>query len=565
MRTSPTSRRSTGSDTASATSEPARGRRLLSPLIPRVLAVNLLAMLIPAGGLLYLGHYRDELVRAEIGALAVEARVFASAVAEGATEESEEGATIETEGARQMIGRLGRTAETRTRLYGPEGRVIADSADMGDGTDRVRVAELPPGPAMGGPLGRIIKAARSFALDTPMDGDTPMMVEESATGPSIRADVVRALDGEETTRLWRVEDADGRLHPVLTVAAPVQRYRQIQGAVVLTRNGEAVEEALRAVRLDILRVFALTLAVTVLLSIYLAGTIARPIRRLAASADRLSRGRRLGRDVEIPDLTRRRDEIGDLSGVLRDMVSALRVRMEAMERFAADVAHEIKNPLTSLRSAVETAGLVDDPAKRAKLMAVISDDVRRLDRLISDISRASRLDAELNRAAPEAVDVGRLLSALAEFRGVPETGETGKAPPRVAIEIAASDNLVVAGLPGRLSQVFENLLANALSFSPPGGVVRLAARGDGERVLVTVTDEGPGLPEGKEAAIFERFYSKRPEGEKFGTHSGLGLSICRQIVDAHGGTIDARGRRSSDGRVLGAVFTVRLPRSGADA
>jgi len=565
MRTSPKSRRSTEPDTVSATSEPGRRGRPFSPLIPRVLAVNVAALLIPVAGLLYLGHYRDQLVRAEMSALAVEARVFASALAEGAMVESEEGASIDADGARQMIRRLVQTTETRTRLFGPEGRVVADSADLGAGTDRVRVAELPPGPVVGGPLGRVVEAARSFALDAPLDDGTPMMVEDQASGPSIRADVVAALDGGETTRVWRVEDADGRLHPVLTAAAPVQRYRQVQGAVVLTRRGDAIEEALRAVRLDILRVFALTLAVTVLLSIYLAGTIARPIRRLAAAADRLSRGRRLGRDVEIPDLSRRRDEIGDLSEVLRDMVAALRSRMEAMESFAADVAHEIKNPLTSLRSAVETAARVDDPEKRARLMAIISDDVRRLDRLISDISRASRLDAELNRAAPEAVDVGALLSALAEFRAPLEPGSGDAPPPRVAVELARGDDLVVAGLPGRLSQVFENLLANALSFSPPGGVVRLAARGAGDHVVVTVTDEGPGLPEGAEAAIFERFYSKRPAGEKYGTHSGLGLSICRQIVDAHGGTIDARNRRSPDGRALGAVFTVRLPSSGASA
>jgi len=565
MRTSPTSKRSTEPDTASATSEPRRKRRLFSPLIPRVLAVNVAALLIPVAGLLYLGHYRDQLIRTEMSALAAEARVFASALAEGAMVEAEDGASIEAEGARKMIRRLVQTTETRTRLYGPEGRVIADSAELGSGTDRVRVAELPPRPAVGGPLGRVLEAARSFALDVSLGEETPMMVEDSTSGPSIRADVVTALDGDEAARVWRLEDVDGRLHPILTAAAPVQRYRQIQGAVVLTRRGDAIEEALRAVRLDILRVFALTLALTVLLSIYLAGTIARPIRRLAAAADRLSRGRRLGRDVEIPDLTRRRDEIGDLSEVLRDMVAALRTRMEAMESFAADVAHEIKNPLTSLRSAVETAARVDDPEKRAKLMAIISDDVRRLDRLISDISRASRLDAELNRAAPETVDVGALLSALAEFHAPsdPDDGETSE--PRVAVDLARADDLIVAGIPGRLSQVFENLLANALSFSPPGGVVRLAAREAGDHVVVTVTDEGPGLPEGKEEAIFDRFYSKRPAGEKFGTHSGLGLSICRQIIDAHGGTIDARNRRSPDDRVLGAVFTVRLPRTGAAA
>jgi len=240
--------------------------------------------------------------------------------------------------------------------------------------------------------------------------------------------------------------------------------------------------------------------------------------------------------------------------------------MDAIERFAADVAHEIKNPLTSLRSAVETVSRIQDPARRDKLMAIIADDVQRLDRLISDISNASRLDAELSRAALEPVDIGAMLRTLADIHRTTaeddeEDGDGAEAAPQVVIEPPRGGSLTVKGLEGRLTQVFQNLIANALSFSPPGGQVRLTARRtpDGA-VEVTVSDDGPGIPEGKEEAIFERFYTERPAGEKFGTHSGLGLSISKQIVEAHGGTIRADNRLGAGGETVGAVFTVRLPR-----
>jgi two-component system sensor histidine kinase ChvG len=335
----------------------------------------------------------------------------------------------------------------------------------------------------------------------------------------------------------------------------------VLGAVLLTRGGGEIDRAIRSVRFDILRVFGVALLVTIALSFYLAGTIARPIRRLAQAADRLRTSH--GRHAEIPDLTRRGDEIGELSGVLREMTDALWTRMDAIERFAADVAHEIKNPLTSLRSAVETAERVSDPRHRDRLMAIIADDVQRLDRLISDISNASRLDAELSRAELEPVDIGAMLAMLADMhRAAGETDEAAdddSGAPRVVVDAPADERLVVPGLEGRLTQVFQNLIANALSFSPPGGTVRVAARRAGDVVRITVSDDGPGIPEGKEQAIFERFYTERPAGEKFGTHSGLGLSISQQIVHAHNGLIDAQNRLSADGRIDGADFIVALP------
>jgi two-component system sensor histidine kinase ChvG len=260
----------------------------------------------------------------------------------------------------------------------------------------------------------------------------------------------------------------------------------------------------------------------------------------------------------IPDLSRRADEIGDLSGALREMTEALWQRLDAIERFAADVAHEIKNPLTSLNSAVETVQRVTDPTQRAKLLAIVADDVRRLDRLISDISDASRLDAELSRAETGPIDLARMLATLVEAHAATRASETA---PRLVLDAASGAAGIVSGIEGRIAQVFGNLIANAVSFSPPGGAIRLNLIEQGDGIVVTVEDDGPGLPEGKLEAIFDRFYSERPKGEKFGTHSGLGLSISKQIVEAHGGSICAENRLGPDGRVAGARFIVRLPRA----
>jgi two-component system, OmpR family, sensor histidine kinase ChvG len=293
--------------------------------------------------------------------------------------------------------------------------------------------------------------------------------------------------------------------------------------------------------------------VTVLLSVYLAGTIARPIRRLAAAAER-ARGRRAR--VEIPDFTGRGDEIGDLSGSLREMTDAIWDRMSAIEHFAADVAHEIKNPLSSLRSAVETATRIEDPANQKRLMAIILDDVERLDRLITDISDASRLDAELSRIELAPVDIAAMLGALAEIHQATRAAHA----PHLVLELPERGReLIVPAIESRLSQVFRNVIANAASFSPAEGEIHLRARHDGRAVLITVEDRGPGIPDDKLTAIFDRFYSERPAGEKFGTHSGLGLSISKQIVEAHRGMIWAENRKDAAGSVVGARFCIRLP------
>jgi two-component system, OmpR family, sensor histidine kinase ChvG len=566
-----------GSDRRNATGK--RRVRHFSPLTLRILAVNMLALAILLGGLLYLSTYQQWLIDKELSTLTTEARIFAGALGEGAMqpamdEFNEPSNQLSYELARQMVRRLVETTDTRTRLFAPNGDLVADSRVLGGPKGMVQIEELPP-LRDGNRLTEIGIDLYDYVVNAvPEREHLPAYPNERDPTADNFPDVMKALSGEIGRNVWRIVRPGGQSDMVLTVAVPVQRYKKVLGAVYISRSGAAVDEAVREFRMDILRLFAVTLGVTVLLSLYLAGTIARPIRRLAQAADEVRHGR--GREVSIPDFSRRRDEVGDLSASLREMTAAIWNRMDAIERFAADVAHEIKNPLTSMRSAVETVQRVKTDEQRQRLLSIIHHDVQRLDRLISDISNASRLDAELSRARSEPADIGQMLTMLADIHAATlgnaetlreaaaEAGtEAAGLPPPVRVEVELPDTktgLIVPGLEGRLTQVFQNLLSNALSFSPPGGVVRFRARSFVDRVEVTCEDQGPGIPESKLAAIFDRFYSERPKSEAFGGHSGLGLSISKQIIDAHQGGIFAGNIKDADGTVAGARFTVALPR-----
>ena len=517
----------------------------------RILALNVLALATLVVGLLYLDRYRDSLVQTQIDALTVQAEIVAAAIGEAAVREATpEGQEFLTGQARPMVRRLAASADVRVRLFAASGDMVADS-QMLAGLGTVQFADLPP-PRVHG-LREALVDAYDFVVDLLPFGDHhPLYREIANPAASDYPEAVTALRGEEASE---VRDApDGRL--ILSVAVPVQRYRQVLGALMVSSDDTGIEAALRDVRIDILNVFLVVLSATVLLSLYLASTIARPVRLLAEAADQVRRGQ--GRKVNIPDLSDRGDEIGDLSAALKDMTTALWDRMDAIERFAADVAHEIKNPLSSLRSAVETIARVEDPAQQKKLMSILIDDVKRLDRLISDISDASRLDAELSRAELEPVAIGRMLETLVEIQRTAQ-------PDGPVFELNLDgdlDRLTAMGSEGRLVQVFRNLLSNAVSFSPEGGKIAIRCTRDGDSVTVMVEDQGPGIPDAKLEAIFDRFYTQRPKGEKFGTHSGLGLSISRQIVETHGGRIRAENIHNPAaplGGSLGARFIVKLP------
>jgi two-component system, OmpR family, sensor histidine kinase ChvG len=345
---------------------------------------------------------------------------------------------------------------------------------------------------------------------------------------------------------------DNRL--LVTVAVPVERDKHTVGIISLTRESREVDESLFTVRMSILALFGLALALTVLLSWYLSLTIARPILRLAEAAADMREGR--GRSGSVPpSLLRRRDEVGALASALANSSAALWERMDATERFAADVAHEIKNPLSSIRSAIETLRRIEDPNRQRQLLTIIAQDVTRLDRLISDVSDASRLDAELSRVTVAPVDVVPILRTLQELDEA--TRDTENDP---KLEVVAPPNgLKVWAVEDRLVQVLRNLIGNAQSFSPPRGRIIVRIRDAGGITEMCVEDDGPGIPDANLEHIFDRFYSERPKGERFGQHSGLGLSISRQIVEALQGQLSAENRRDGAGRVLGARFIVRLP------
>lgn len=542
-------------------------RRRFSPLTRRILFVNMLPLLLLAVGVLYLDDFRRGLIESELQALTTQSQIIAAALGEAAVsvadpDDDERDDRLAPELARQILRRLVEPTRVRARLFDDTGALLADSRMLGQGFLAVEVAPLPPPDA---------PAERPRASDMLVDLLGGAMTQDLALPPYRELREANAADYEEARLAFLGEGARAVRRAagggiVLTAAEPVQRFKQVLGALMLSTDGRNIETALRTVRRDILRLASVTLLLTVLLSLYLAGTIARPVRRLARAADRVTSARTrsgvggtLGAGAAlsraIPDLTARGDEIGDLSAALRDMTEALARRLDAIDRFAADVAHELKNPLTSLKSAVETVARVSDPGVQQKLMAIVLEDVARLDRLITDIAGASRLDAELSRTQAEPVDLAQLLEGLAE--ALAAVAKPGQAKP--IFTAANAGPFAVMGIGDRLGQVFRNVVANAQSFSPPDASVRIAIARVGNKIAVTIDDDGPGIPAEKFDAIFERFYSERPASEKFGTHSGLGLSISRQIVEAHGGTITAENRQNETGAVHGARFTIQLP------
>ena len=527
-----------------------RKHRLVSPITRRILAINSLALGLLVAGILYLDEYKENLIEAELASLATQAEMFAVAISETHVTDLTTGGYRVSDISNQIVRRLVKTTGTRARLFDSTGRLIADSRRLTGARGTITISELPPPEDDEGWLGRafdVFDRLTGRIFGTP--NYQPYQERARQHGRDY-PEVIAALGGRYV-KIVRTLERDQLL---LGVAVPVQRYKQVLGSLFMTKDSATIDAAVFETRRDILRIFAVALAVTVLLSIYLAGTIARPLRQLAAAAERVRRDH--SRQHQIPDMAHRDDEIGELAATLKDMTEALWLRMDAIESFAADVAHEIKNPLTSLRSAVETTARLKDPEQQRKLMTIIEEDVTRLDRLISDISDASRLDAELSRAETADIDLSAMLATLADIHNSTQGDDH---PVTITDTPATRAALHVNGMESRLAQVFRNLISNAVSFSPEGGGIFITIATFGTDIQVIIDDEGPGIPAGTEEAIFERFYSERPGGEKFGTHSGLGLSISKQIIEAHDGTISAETRKGAGGSPLGARFTVRLP------
>lgn len=514
-----------------------------------ILVLNLLSLLILFGGALLLNELRQGLVEQRQQALTSQAELLVRVLGEpriGVTRGEPTPYLDPIEAARWLTDRFVPTGQ-RARLFDVDGLAVADSvpglalqplADSYMVTEAIPGEPLPPARPAGTPLEDHTKQATQESRDL------------ARANTELTTEVNRALDGDAQASVRYAED--GR--QVISVSIPVRHVRQVLG--VLTLEAGDVDEILGAQRRALLPFALVALVVNLLASLLLHLFVARPVMRLSAAADAVRQGR--ARAISLPDMEHRKDEIGDLARSLETMTETLSDRMDAIERFAADVSHEIKNPLTSIRSALETLDLVKEKSQRDRLTALLQADVKRLDRLITDISNASRLDAELSRDRPRPIDLNVLIGDIVSvYEG---SSKPGEAP--VILSPGTGDARVL-GRDGPLGQVFRNLIDNARSFSPPDGEVRvLLARDDADPVRplsIVVEDDGPGIPPDNLQTVFERFYTSRPRGTAFGANSGLGLSIVRQIVEAHGGLVRAENRLGPDGSVAGARFTVDLP------
>jgi len=547
-----------------------------SSLTRRIVMLNIAGLAALVVSILYLSQYRAGLVEARVQSLLVQGEIIAGAIAASATVETDtitidpdkllELQTGESYGPQDemqsvlefpinlervapVLRRLVQPTRTQARIYDREGALQIDSRNLYGRGDVLRFDIVPPDDRPTRMERAWIAIKNWFGR-----GSYPLYRDLGPGNGKDYPEVAEALAGQKASAV-RVNE---RGEIIVLVAVPIQRFRAVRGALLLSTQGGEIDDAVAAERLQVLILFLALGAVMVLLSMLLARTIAGPVRRLADAAETVRR--RIKSRGEIPDFTNRRDEIGELSGALREMTNSLYSRIEAIESFAADVAHELKNPLTSLRSAVETMPLAKSPESRARLLAVIEHDVRRLDRLISDVSDASRLDAELQRQDTAPVDLTRLLKTVVTVANEVRRDDGVKIT--LGFEGGAPRAFTVRGHDSRLGQVIDNLIENARSFSPQGGIVRITAKRLRNAVEITVDDNGPGIqPEAMER-IFERFYTDRPH-QGFGQNSGLGLSISRQIVEAHGGRIRAENRmgvsEETGPKVLGARFVVRLP------
>jgi two-component system sensor histidine kinase ChvG len=548
-----------------------------SSLTRRIVSLNLAGLIALVASILYLSQFRAGLIDARAQSLLVQGEIIAGAIAASATVETntitidpdrlldlKPGETygapdefsgldfpINPERVAPVLRRLISPTKTRARIYDRDGVLILDSRSLYGRGDVMKFELPPPTTEKPGIVERTTIAIRTWLNR----GDLPLYRELGPENGNGYQEVAQSLKGQKSSMV-RIND---RGEIIVSVAVPVQRFRAIHGALMLSTQGDDIDQMVTAERLAILKVFGVAAIVMIVLSLLLASTIAGPVRRLADGAERVRH--RVKTRVEIPDFTNRRDEIGHLSGALRDMTESLYNRIESIEAFAADVAHELKNPLTSLRSAVETLPLAKNDNSRSRLLAVIEHDVRRLDRLISDISDASRLDAELQRQDVAPVDVRRLLTTLTSVANETKLGHDVAVETR--FEGTPADTFSVRGHDSRLGQVISNLVVNAQSFSEPGGKVRVVCRRVKSEIEIVVDDNGPGIRDDALERIFERFYTDRPH-QGFGQNSGLGLSISKQIIEAHRGRVWAENRpgpADADGAatVAGARFVVRLP------
>ncbi|MCM2440493.1 HAMP domain-containing protein [Agrobacterium vitis] len=554
------------------------GNAVFSSLTRRIVFFNLAALIVLVAGIMYLNQFREGLIDARVESLLTQGEIIAGAISASASVDTnsitidpqkllelQAGQSItpvpndedlefpiKPERVAPVLRRLISPTRTRARLFDADANLLLDSRHLYSRGQVLRY-DLPP---VEGDTGSWTEWLAKQFNRMLQPSNVPLYKEAPGGDGSIYPEVMNALTGVRGAVVRVTEQ--GEL--IVSVAVPVQRFRAVLGVLLLSTQAGDIDKIVHAERLAILRVFGVATLVNIVLSLLLSSTIANPLRRLSAAAIRVRRGAK--EREEIPDFSARQDEIGNLSVALREMTTALYDRIDAIESFAADVSHELKNPLTSLRSAVETLPLAKTDVSKQRLLDVIQHDVRRLDRLISDISDASRLDAELARTDAAPVDMEVVLGNLVE---ISRQIRSSKKPVDIEYVVEHKQGqqvrYIVNGHDLRIGQIVTNLIENARSFVPEKEgriVVRLSRTRS--RCVVQVEDNGPGILVENIDRIFERFYTDRPDGESFGQNSGLGLSISRQIAEAHGGSLRAENILEPEtARILGARFILTLP------
>ena len=527
-------------------------KRRVSPLTIKILSINVIAIFVVFTAVLHLDRYEDSLIQTELEGLERQATLFANALSEVAVARNPGTQNyLSITAVQNVIDRSALDSPARSRVFGTGGELLADSYRLPGRVPSVTTKPL----ASVSPNIFFQKFLDKFFQDffhSPTQQHVPNYQQHTIQLARAFPEVISALRGSSIKTVKAT--TTGR--KLLTVAMPIRKkYKPVLGVLLLSSDDKNINVAFNSYQKELIIAVVIAIIITSALSLYLSRSITRPIRRLASAAEKI-RSDRNGRH-EISEVSERNDELGELSKALTQMTDDLWQRLDAIEKFAADVAHEIKNPLTSIRSAVETASKIKDNEKRDKLLALILDDVHRLDRLITDISDSSRLDTELSREKFTAIDIAKLLLAFYELR----TSQKKFGEKNLTLDIMEENaELLILGHEIRIVQVIDNIVDNAITFSPPHGNINIVVSADTKSVTITIDDQGPGIPKGKLDAIFDRFYSERPPTEKFGLHSGLGLSICKQITEAHNGEITAENRLNHQSITKGARFIITLPR-----
>lgn len=518
----------------------------------KILSVNLLAPVFLVIGLFYIEQYQTNIVESRLMSLKSETRLYAGALKESVfsrkrTESVQPDIIIER--ARRLIDTLSESSGDRLRLTDTKGQLLADSARKGTGGEMIKIESLAP------LSGKREDRQRLNMLDLmrhiPLTADLPRLPEDKIDRAAL--EFISKSTRKDKVVAKAYISGDGRQKIVMLAATPLFDQQTIRGYLIISHRADDILTEIAQIRLEVLRLSGIALLATLILSLYLAWQIGVPLRKLASAARSIKKGQKIG---DIPVFQKRHDEIGTLSLAMRDMTRALGERLDTIEKFAGDVSHELKNPLSSMRSAVETLkryqGKSQTTPEQDRLMKVLIHDIDRMNRLITDISTSSRLDVALEREGRMTIDLYALLSGIIDLQTMFDKRASLK------LEAAAGESFEVFGNADRLAQVFQNLIDNAVSFSPEGGCVRVVLERDKNWVIVKIIDQGSGIPEDKLESIFDRFYSERPGHENYGDHSGLGLAIARQIITAHDGDIRAENI-SLDAKIKGARFIVRLP------